>query len=174
MSSEAPGHKTQRTLLLHSCCNHTEGTHAHTHLTEIPYHTQGGKRKISRTMNNSKEYESVASCTCYACYYFTITVSANDNKHADFSTLSSMMVYGIQLEFWQVFQLTIYPYIFRTELVGKNAATISEFLEVEDPTRHWGPRSLELSEILCCLTLFLSSEKLILSVRLHSWPEGLG
>lgn len=101
-------------------------------------------------MNKLKEYESVASCTCY---YFTIIVSANDNKHAAFSIISYMMVYGIQLEFWQVFQLTIYPYIFHTELVGKNAAMISEFLEAEDPTRHEGPRSLELSEILCCLSL---------------------
>lgn len=44
-----------------------------------------------------------------------------------------MLEYGIQLEFCQVFQLTIYPYIFHTEPVGKNAAKISGFLEAEDP-----------------------------------------
>lgn len=57
--------------------------------------------------------------------------------------------------FGKGFILTIYPYIFHTELVRKKCSEELEleFLETEDPTRRGGPRSLELSEILCCLIM---------------------
>lgn len=61
MSSEAPGHKTRKTVLLHSCCDHTESRHIHTplkpHRGRVP-HAMGKWKSLQRQRN----MERMASC----------------------------------------------------------------------------------------------------------------
>lgn len=149
MSSEAPGHKTGKTVLLHSCCNHTLCRHTYAHQktpTEVPYHTQGRKRKNLQRPSQRNMRKWLHAWTAYAQYYITITVAVKDNKHAAFSL--PFIAHGVCYHagiLAQVFHLSIYPNIFSTQSLKEKKIknlrwTGAGILRIRGTFQAWGPQ----------------------------------
>ena len=82
MSSEAPGHKTGKTVFLHSFCNHTESRHTQSLQTQNPNrgavpHTRGNWKNTQKPRQRTKKM--LLSQRSFGLYYITISAKAEDS-----------------------------------------------------------------------------------------------
>lgn len=111
MSSEAPGHKTGRTMILHSCCNHTEATYAADPNRGLIPH-------VVRTKKNSNDKTQVKEIWQKDTVNLCIVLHYNNRdgqkqQICRFSPPSHSR--DIQLEFWLRFSIYLSNIEFSTQ-----------------------------------------------------------
>lgn len=120
MSSEAPGHKTGKTVFLHSFCNHTESRQTHTLTTDTKPQQRlctTHKRELEKsTKTKNKELKKENASYRDPLYYIALQYQQRMKIHAGFSLplISNTVWYPVGI-LCQIFHWTIYPKNFSTQ-----------------------------------------------------------